>query len=84
MKSSSMRWRAAGDQAADLLQGLAEFDREKVIVHQAADGLAGEQVGGKGLEQGVGERVPMDDAARLPLFVQHREGVEVGLPAKGF
>ncbi|CAI8923605.1 hypothetical protein EMIT0180MI3_360020 [Priestia megaterium] len=46
---------AAGDQAADLLQRLAQFHGEEVVAHQAADGFAGEQVGGKRLEQGVRE-----------------------------
>jgi hypothetical protein len=46
---------------------------EEVIVHQAADGFAGEQVGGERLEQGVGQRMAMDDAARLALFIQHRQ-----------
>ncbi|MCY1445093.1 hypothetical protein D9M71_615960 [compost metagenome] len=67
-----------------MLQRLTQLDGEEVIVHQAADGLAGEQVGGKGLEQGVGERMTMDNAAGLTLFIQDCQRVQVGLAAKGF
>ncbi len=75
---------AAGQQAADLLQGLAEFHGEKIVAHQAADRLAQEQVAGEGPEQGVGERVAMDDADGTPLFVEDRQGVQVGLAAEDF
>ncbi|MNZ98639.1 hypothetical protein D3C78_1179320 [compost metagenome] len=74
----------ACDQATDLLQRLTQLDGEEVIVHQATDGFAGEQIGGKGLEQGIGERMPMDDTARLTLCIQDRQRVQVGLAAKGF
>ena len=76
--------RAAGQQAADLLQRLADVHREEVAAHQPADRLAREQVGGEGFQQGVGQRVAVDDADRLALFVQHRQGVQVGLGAEGF
>lgn len=64
---------AAGDQAADLLQRLADFHGEEIIVHQAADRFAREQIGGKRFEQCVRQRVAMDDAAGLALFVEHSE-----------
>lgn len=73
---------AASQQAADLLQGLAEFHGEKIVAHQAADRLAQEQVAGEGPEQGVGERVAMDDADGTPFFVEDRQGVQ-GWPGGG-
>ena len=75
--------RPAGEQAADLLQGLADLHGEEVIAHQPADGLAGEQVGGEGLEQRIGEQVAVDDADGLLLIVQHGHRVQVGLHAEG-
>ena len=45
-------WQSKNKQLGQLELGL---DGEEVIVHQAADGFAGEQIGGKRLEQGVGE-----------------------------
>ncbi|MNF93092.1 hypothetical protein D3C84_757560 [compost metagenome] len=56
-----------------MLQRLAHLDGEKVVVHQPADGLAGKEVGGKGFEQGVRQRMPMDDAARVALLIEHRQ-----------
>ncbi len=64
---------AAGDQAADLLQRLTHFHGEEVVVHQAADRFACEQVGGEWLEQGIRQGVTMDDAAGLALFVEYRQ-----------
>lgn len=75
---------AAGYQAADLLQRLADFHGEEIIVHQAADRFAREQIGGKRFEQCVRQRVAMDDAAGLALFVEHGERIEVGPAAEGF
>ena len=74
----------AGEQPADLLQGLAEFDREKVAAHQAADGFAGQQLGGEGLEQGAGDQVAMHDAHGSFVGIQHGDRVQAGLQAKGF
>ncbi len=85
MKSSSMRWRARlVIRRLTCCSDLAHLDGEEVVVHQAADGFAGEQVGGKGFEQGIGERMPMDDAAGLALFIEYRQRVQVGLAAEGF
>jgi hypothetical protein len=74
MKSSS----------ADLLQRLAHFHGEEIVTHQPADGFAGEQVGGERLEQGVRQRMPVHDAARTSVFVEHRQRVQVGLAPEGF
>ncbi len=75
---------AAGQQAADLLQGLAQFHGQKVIAHQAADGFAREQVGGERFEQRVRQGMPVHDADRVAAAIQHGQGVEVGLATEGF
>ncbi len=67
-----------------MLQRLADFHGEEIIVHQAADRFACKQVRGKRFEQCVRQRVAMDDAAGLALFVEHGERIEVGLAAEGF
>ncbi|MCY1427391.1 hypothetical protein D9M71_432370 [compost metagenome] len=75
--------RAAGQQAADLLQGLVHLDGEKVLAHQAGDGFAGEQVGAERLEQHFRQGMTMHDAARVLLVIEHGQGIEVGLAAEG-
>lgn len=42
----------AGQQAADLLQGMAKFDGKKIIGHQFRNRFAGQQIGSEWLEQG--------------------------------